>query len=287
MNTMVIWLNDEIITDKTATVAASAAGLLLGWGVFTTLGIWNGHAFAVERHLARLRRDAAALDIPIAFDDDAIRAALQTVIEQNQVREGHARCTATRRGDGRWNRSGGGDLSIMAAAAEQPAGNAHLRLVLSPYRIEKRRPLSGIKATSYLDYQWAWREAVQRGFQDAVLCNSQGVICECTRANLFWARRNELHTPAPDTGCLPGIAREIILEWAGDMALSVREGVFSIQELAGADEVFVTAATTGPRAVEVFCDAWDESGIEHFYGAPGPLTQRLQKRWSDACLGGE
>jgi len=282
---MVIWLNGEMLDAAEARLAASSAGVLLGWGIFTTLGIWGGRAFAVKRHIVRLRRDAAAVDVPIAFSDETIEGALQDVITRNAASTGYARLTATRRGDGRWNDRGGGDLSIMTVAwAKTTARGAGqvLRLGLSPYRLEARRATAGIKTTSYLDHQLAWREANNRGFDEAVLCNGQGIICECARANLFWTSRNQLCTPALESGCLPGIGREIVLEWAREMGLPTREGAFSLQELARADEVFVTAATTGPRPVRTFYDACDESGIEHSYNAPGPLTQLLQKRWDEA-----
>lgn len=304
---MVFWLNGEWVPAQQAMLPCAAAGTLLGWGCFTTAGVWNGRVFALDRHLARLRRDAARLDVAVNYEDEVLEAALTSLLARNGIADGIARLTATRRGDGRWHNDDGSDLLLMAlpraahnelldpggaANAEFVPTTAGLRLAISPFRIEARRALAGIKATSYGDYQMAWREAAQRGFDEAVLLNSRGALCECARANLFWMRGGELHTPALETGCLPGIAREIICEWARAAGTVLRAGFFPPQEVFAADEAFVTSAAQGPRPVAVF-DAGGEIGGEgeaglsgatspRVFAAPGPITSRLQIRWQAA-----
>jgi branched-chain amino acid aminotransferase len=283
---MLLWLNGEFKDAAEATISAASAGFLSGWGVFTTIGVWAGRSFAFERHLARLRRDAARADVPITYDD-SVQDALATLITRNGVHDGVARLTVTRRGDGRWSHTGGSDFCILAKPqthkSQMPASG--LRLVLSPYRIEARRPLAGVKSTSYLDYQLAGREARGRGFDEAVLRNSDSALCECAHSNIFWASNGELCTPALQTGCLAGIARDIVLQWAAEAGIAVHQGVFGVEELSAADEVFVTAATTGPRSVSAF---YDESGraATGFRGAaPGPITAMLCRRWVEATAG--
>jgi branched-chain amino acid aminotransferase len=169
-------------------------------------------------------------------------------------------------------------------ASQSEPSTQRLRLVLSPFRLESRRALSGVKSTSYLDYQLAWQRATRSGFDDAVLCNGNGALCECTRANIFWVRDGRLHTPSLDSGCLPGIARELVLHWATEDGVAIKEGIFSPHELAGADEAFLTSATQGPRAV-----AWhainEQDDSPHEFAAPGSLTVRLQQRWQIAVQG--
>jgi branched-chain amino acid aminotransferase len=278
---MMIWINGELRDAAAATVDASSAGLLLGWGVFTTVGVWEGRPFLLARHLARLRRDAGRMDVAVDFDDDTLGLAVCTVLRANEVRDGMARLTVTRRGDGRWNHAAGSDCTILAVPLSDPATrDTPLRLALSPYRLDARRPLVGLKSTSYLAHQWAWREAMAQGYDEAVLCNSTGAVCECARANLFWTYRGELYTPSLETGCLPGIAREVVLEWAAQLGWVARQGVFSPQELATAEEIFTTAATTGPRPVTAFYEGLPDGAL--FYATPGPVTQRLQEKWSAA-----
>ncbi len=275
---MTVWLNGEYHTEPSATLPAFAAGALLGWGVFTTIGVWHRRAFALPLHLARLRRDAAALDIPLEFDDKILAEALENIIGHNGVSQGIARITAWRRGDGRWNRETGGDVSIMALP---PVPNApypgSLRLALSPFRLDARRPLAGVKSTSYAEYQRIWLEVRARGYDEAVVLNSDGAICEAARANVFWARDGALWTPSLECGPLPGIGREIVLDWAAQDGITVHQGAFEVAELAAADEVFLLSAATGPRTMQSFHD-----GQDHVYQWPGTITRQLQAYWQAA-----
>jgi branched-subunit amino acid aminotransferase/4-amino-4-deoxychorismate lyase len=206
------------------------------------------------------------------------------VIAANKVENGVLRITLLRRGDGRWNTAEGSDLLVIAKSVQTSTGTMstqRLQLVLSPFRLEARRALAGLKSTSYLDYQIAWEQATRSGFDEAVLCNGSGALCECARANLFWIRDGFLYTPSVESGCLPGIARELMLGWAHEHGIAVKEGLFSPHELAAADEVFVTSATQGPRAVASFALS-AEDDQPHNFSAPGNVTTMLQVRWTKA-----
>ncbi|RYG54959.1 hypothetical protein EON80_31325, partial [bacterium] len=109
---MAIWHNGTL--GETASIDASSAGLLLGWGVFTTVGVKKGRAMWLEQHLHRLRRDAARCDITLAFSDDELRDGLAAVLGANEIETGMARLTATRRDDGRWNTDANSDITILA-----------------------------------------------------------------------------------------------------------------------------------------------------------------------------
>ena len=276
---MILWFNGALHDENEPLLPANAAGLLLGWGVYSTLGIRRSRAIAAERHFARLRHNATALDIECGLDDDVLRDALQEIIARNAVESGIARLSLTRRGDGRWNRESGGDFTIMAHSAAPPPLNG-LRLALSPYRLDARRALAGIKSTSLMEHQLAWLHAQRHGFDEALLCTAQGALCEGARSNIFWARGGELFTPSLECGCLPGIAREIVLEAAATLGIATHEGAFSLAEISGADEVFVTSATSGPRGVASLHAADEQDS----FSAPGPLTQSLQQWWEEVAL---
>ena len=273
---MQFWHNGEM--GAQAHCDATGAGVLLGQGVFTTIGVWSGRPFLLESHLARLRENAHILDVPLDWSDAEIANALEAVLRANEIKSGIARLTATARRDGRWNAQTGGDLLIMAQPRAPENTVAPLRLTLSAFRLDARRPLAGIKSTSYAEYSRIAREAQNRGFDEAVICNGHSVLCECARANLFWARGETIFTPSLQTGCLPGVARRFVLECCAPEGIETREGAFSLFDLTDADEVFLTAATTGPRAAISL--SWGEE--ENSYAAPGPMTQKLQAMWRNA-----
>lgn len=249
-----MWLNGKLV--EAGKIEASGAGLNSGWGVFTTLGVRSGKPRFLARHFARLGRDARAADVPLEWDFAAISQGLEETLALSDVKNGLARLTLSRRGDGRWNTRSGADLSILAL--ETPPATAPLRVQLSPFRVENRRPLCGVKTTSYLPYLWAWREARARGFDEAILRDGHDFLSEAARSTLFWIDKNRLFTPSLQTGALAGIGRELALEWAQNCGLEAQEGEFAAREIESASEIWLVSAASGPKIVA----SWhDEDGI--------------------------
>ncbi len=270
---MKIWLNGTLLPN--GALDASSAGVTLGWGVFTTLGIRGGAPRFLERHFERLQHYADEAQIDFEFDFEAVSRGLASVARANGVANGSARLTLTQRGDGRWNHQKGSDFLIFAL--ETSPHNEPLRVQLSLYRIEARRALAGVKTTSYLPYLWAWREAKSNGFDEAILRDGDDNLSEGARATLFWIKGGELFTPSLETGCLRGIGRDLTLEWARERSIGVNEGRFLAGEAENADEVWLVSAAQGPRLVA----SWhDEAGaMRREFGAPSELERDLGAWW--------
>ena len=268
-----IWLNGELLSDD-ASIAATSAGTLLGWGVFTTIGVWNGRPFALDLHLQRLRHDAAKAQIEYSINDEILAQGVQTVLAANDIVRGLARITITRRGDNRWNRSSGSDVSVAAQQLASSTRNADLRVGISPFRLHSQRATSGIKTTSYLDHQLAWLEAQSRGFDEAILRNERDEICEGARSNIFWVRDKTLCTPHLSSGCLPGIARSLLLKWAREANIETHEDRFFLDDISAADDVFLSSAALGLRDVREVVGETTK-----VFASEGEVFSRLQKRW--------
>lgn len=236
-----IWFNGQL--NSAPQMDATGAGALLGWGVFTTLAIRAGQPLLWEKHAARLARDAAAARVEAPFDGARLRAGLDELLTCSEVRDGLARITGTRRGDGRWNGQAGADWSIIAHSAP-PIAREPLHLEVSPFRVAARAPLSGVKTTSYLPYLVAWEAARARDFDEALLLTERGWVCETARASIFWARDGALCTPSLRCGCLRGVGREWIIEQSGAL-----EGQYGLKGVLEADECFIVSGATGVRAV--------------------------------------
>jgi branched-chain amino acid aminotransferase len=88
-----------------------------------------------------------------------------------------------------------------------------------------------------------YEEARQRGFDEAVLLNECGEVSECTSANIFAATGGEVYTPPLDSGCLPGVTRELLLEVVHVPGIKVTERALTPQDLERADQVFITSTT--------------------------------------------
>lgn len=261
-----IWLDGELLPADEARISVLDRGLLVGEGAFETLVAAGGRARAITRHLARLRRSVAALGLHLPWPDDALRAAVDGVVEGVDVARvritvtgGPAPLGPTRPDPARPT------VTVIAGpftSATQPE-----RVGVSPWPINERSPLAGVKTTSRAELTLALAAAQGRGFGEALLGNTAGQLVEGTGSNVFVAIDGRLLTPELASGCLPGVTRALVME-----VVDVDERALSIDVLATADEVFLTSST---RAVQPVIQV---EGRE--LGRPGPLTARAARALS-------
>ena len=247
---------------------------MLGWGVFTTVGIQNARALWIEKHLARLRRDAAKCDIEIPFSDEQLRDGLDAILRENKVRNGLARLTATRRDDGRWNTNSGSDMMIVAMETAPPKSrDLRVGFAIAPDLGELR----GVKTTSYLPYLWSWKRAVEAGWDEVILLGSGGRVVEAARSSVFWVRGEKLETAPLSRGALEGVGREIVWEWAKSKGIEAGESEIQWADLKGCAEVFLVSAATGPRLVAALCEERQNYPISQ----SSPVFERLHAWWNE------
>ncbi len=240
-------------------------GLLLGDGVFETLRCYNGKPFALSQHLDRLSKGLAALEISYALNRQSIFDIIQQLLSENSLlnKDASVRITITR---------GEGERGLNPPAICKPTllitvsehiqqKNKPLNLCISKYIINEHSPLSQYKTLNYLDNSMARKEAINAGFNDAILLNTQGNVVCTTAANIFLIIDNELHTPALTCGTLPGITRNIILE-----LIQTHERSISTEDLSIASDVFICNSLIEIQPV---------SHIDNFFSATQPTNQIL------------
>ena len=248
-----IYYNDHIVEAGRAAVSTTNAGLLYGWGVFTTLRIHAGQVFAMDRHWERLGRHAeqALIDLPV--DRDTLFQALGDLIAANRVRDGRARITVLKGEAGPWSGGDGREADLLIfTSAERARAGGETAITISPYRMTSHGPLAGIKRTAMLENLLALEEARSRGFSEALMVNERGEIVGGAAANIFWAESGELFTPSAGTGCIAGITRGFIVEIARRLGISITEGGFPLHRLSEASEVFLTSTSRGIVSVSSF-----------------------------------
>lgn len=270
-----IFHNGHIVPVEQARLSPGQAGLLSGWGLFTTMRIFQGEPFAFERHWKRLQKDAVRTRIPFAFDAEEVRSRLRELIQQNEVREGTARIYAVYNKVGFWQSSEAlPEVDLIFCTAGLPSYREPVRLSLCEHGRHAASPLAGTKVTSWIFNVWMLQGAQQRGFDEALLLNERGEIAECTAANIFCARGGRVFTPPLSSGCLEGVTRGILLDIAPGTGISVEEKTLRPEELFAADEVFITSTNRSLLGVS-------EVEGHKFAGAPGPITQRLEQAFSN------
>ena len=248
-----IHYNGRIVDAAEGRVPPTAAGVLYGWGVFTTMRIYDGEVFALDRHWERLLRDSEKARVPLPLDIPELKRAIDELISINSIHQGRVRITVLRGDAGGWRVEPGRETEVMIfTSAEQPRRKRDLTLTLSPYRMLSSGPLAGVKCTAMLDNLLAYEEARSRAFAEAIMLNERGEMMGATAANLFWVEGDELFTPSQATGCIAGVTRGMVCRIARKMGIHLVEGGFPVQRLLDASEVFLTSTAREIASVASF-----------------------------------
>jgi branched-chain amino acid aminotransferase len=252
-----------------------------GDAVWEGLRLTDGRIFALEEHLARLRRSAHALAFASVPADAEIAAEIRRTLAANSMRTGvHIRLTLTRGlkitsgMDPRLNTSGP-TLIVLAEFKDPVYDLAGIRLITSSVRRHAADSLDPkIHHNNLLTSILAKIEANVAGADDAVMLDSRGFIAETNATHIFMLLPAGLATPTT-VACPEGITRATVLALAADAGIAVAEGDYTLPQLYNASEVFVTG-TMGGLAPVVSVD-----GRQIGDGTTGPATKHLTELYAD------
>lgn len=238
-----IWLGDRafgsLVPEDEALVSVRDRGFTVGEGVFETIRVNGGTPFALTRHLGRLVDSARILGL-VEPDLDVVRVAVEEVLFANAPLLGDfARLRITYTAGGPV--AGSADAGLPTLTVVTTPANAWpstATVVTSPWRRNEWAPTVGAKCTSYADSALALADAHARGADEALMANTSGELCEGTATNVFVVVDGAIVTPPLASGCLPGITRQLVIEWCG-----AEERSLSFSVLEEASEVFLTSST--------------------------------------------
>jgi branched-chain amino acid aminotransferase len=269
-----VFHNGRLLPVEDVRLSPGQAGLLSGWGLFTTIRITEGLPFAFERHWQRLARDAERTHCPFPFQEETARAQLAEVLRANTVREGSARIYVVYNQFGAWRSDEKfPPADLLMYSADLPAHRDHARLGVREHGRHAGSPLAGVKVTSWLNNLWNLQEAQQAGFDEVVLLNERGEVSECTAANIFCVRQGRVLTPPLSSGCLAGVTRSVLLEIGPASGIAVDEPTLFLDDVYAADEVFITS--TNRNVIPV-----TEIGGRRVGSATQPIMQELEKAFT-------
>ncbi len=232
-------------------------GLVNGAGVFETLLMTHGRVLALDRHLRRLAAGAERLGLPVPAQSQ-IEEALAALTRAGRSHQS-ARLRLT------WTPGPHLQGSLLATLGPYlPAESATVQV--SPFRRNENSAIAGVKSTSYAENLVALEGATRHGADEPILANSQGELSEGATSNILIERDGELLTPPLWSGCLPGITRELCLEWGRLAGLPIREATLPISVMNTTPHAALTSALKGVLPVR----AVDGRMIE-----TGPLTRQL------------
>lgn len=218
-------------------------------GVFTTVAVSSGQPIGFEKHWNRLRKDATTISLDLSsYNKSGILNALNRSLLENNIQEGRARITLF---DGSpssiWPSAVDSGTGLSVIVAERRILPAEWKLTQSPFSINSKSPLAGIKSCNYLEQIMSLDEAKARGFHEAIRVNERGFVTSACMANVFWVKSGEMFTPSLTTGCLAGTTREFVLE-----NIDCREVEAQIEALDDAEAIFLTSAGIGVVQVAEF-----------------------------------
>jgi branched-chain amino acid aminotransferase len=270
-----VYHNDRLEPIEQIRLSPGQAGLLNGWGLFTTVRIVDGEAFAFERHWRRLEKDAERTRLPLPFQAARVRVQLGELLRANKVREGTARIYIIYNRTGFWTSDEKmPEVDLMLYSAGLPPYREPVRLGLRPHGRHAGSPLAGVKTTAWLNNVWHLQEAQRAGFDEVVLLNERGEVAECTAANIFLVRGGRVVTPPLNSGCLEGVTRAVLLEIAPAAGVPVDEKTLTPEDLYNAEEVFISSTNRNLLGVGTIEN-------HQFANAPGPVTRALEKVFAE------
>ncbi len=237
--------NDEIRPTRDSVIAPGQIGFMNGWGVFTTIRVYNGVMFAWERHWARLCRDAKKMYVPMPENAEWLEERLYKLIEANQAGEATLRVAIIRNKGGMFE---GPDIErefdVIAFTRDVANWGQAVKLGIVPQARHAANEFSGIKFTSWAQNLAWYEQAHRRGLDEMVLLNERNEVSECTSANIFTIFGDHVYTPSLRTsGCLAGITRDVLLNDIQIPGVEISEHVLLPADLQSADEVFITSTT--------------------------------------------
>jgi branched-chain amino acid aminotransferase len=266
-----IFHNENLLQVEKARLSPGQAGLICGYGIFTTLRIARGEAFAYERHWRRLEKDAGRIRLQMPYSAAKVRMNLHEVIQANKVTEGCARIYLVYNSVGPWqSEEPRPQVDLLINTAPLPEYGPSARLTLRTNGRHAAAALSGVKSISWLNNIWAVNEASKEGFDEVVLLNERVEVAECTSANIFAVKDGKIFTPPLNSGCLEGVTRGILMEIAPDARLSIAERTVRPEDLYSADEVFISSTNRNVIGV-------GEIAGHVIANSAGPVTRRLSE----------
>lgn len=281
----IIYVNGQMLPKRDAMVSVYDHGLLYGDGVFEGIRIYNGKIFKCQSHMDRLYHCAEQISLKIPISQREMVQIQRDCISVNGLKEGYIRLVVTR---------GFGTLGLdprrcpvagVICIADQirlypeEAYRTGMKVVVAN---RPKTPVAcldpRIKSLNYLNNILAKCEAIEAGCDEAIMLSTDGYVTECTGDNIFIIKNGILYTPPSicgQSGLLEGVTRKFVMETlARDCGVQVVEKLMRLDEVLGADEVFLTGTAAEIIAVNSVGDFAISEG-------EGPITAKLRHKFRE------
>jgi branched-chain amino acid aminotransferase len=278
---ILINVNGELKRRADAVVSVFDSGFMLGDGVWEGLRVQNGKPAFLDRHLDRLFEGAKAIAMDIGLSREELTKRIEETLSANEMRDGvHIRLMVTRGVRSTPYQDprvvvGGATVVIIPEYKEPDPGVYERGLKLFTVHVRRGDPAvqdQKINSHSKLNCILASIQATQAGADEALMLDPHGFVATCNSTHFFIVRNGELWTSSGKY-CLGGITRGLVIEVAREAGIPAIEKDFSLTDVYGADEAFVTGTFAGIVPVREI----DGRKLD----CPGGTTERLRKLYAD------
>lgn len=287
-----LWLNGTFVEQPDAKIHVFTHSLHYGMAVFEGVRAYqtdDGRTaiFRLQDHTVRLLGSAKILQLDVPYSQDELEQAQKQVIVKNALAEAYIRPLIWVGAEKLGISSCGNSINAMVAAwhwgaylGEDGIKNG-IRVKTSSYthHLPNVTMCKAKAASNYPVSILANQEVTKNGYDEAVLMDPQGFVCQGSGENLFLVKNGELHTPDLAGGALDGITRRTIMQFAQDLGIKVHERRITRDEFYLADEIFMTGTAAEVTPIREY----DDRIIGN--GGRGKLTEQLQSLYFDVVHG--
>jgi len=281
-----VYLNGSLVPRSRARISVSDHGFLYGYGLFETMRAYNGQIFLLDRHIKRLTNSAEVIGMGEKVVGLDLEKACTDTLKANKLNDARVRLTVT---NGElnalpWTDPGGKPTVVVTAQPYTPLSEEKysegFKVGIASVRRCRQSVVSTMKSINYLLNVMARMDVAKRGLDEALLLNDDGYIAEGGGSNVFFVRSSRLVTPSLNSGIIPGVTREVVMELAEGLGIGLTEGTVGMAIIKQCDEAFMTNALI---EVMPMTAVGDESGqvVTIGEGKPGKITRQLMAAYRE------
>jgi D-alanine transaminase len=267
------WLNGQVLPLADAKISVEDRGFQFADGVYEAVRLYNGKPFELDLHLQRLERSCGGIRLSLPMQIETLKTEILKLIAHSNVGDGLVYLQITR---------GPSVRNHLFPATAKPTVLFYVRALAPLAELEMTRPYTllsvpderwqkcWIKSIALLENILARNAAAAAGADEAIFVDN-GNVTEGSSSNLFMVNKGVLITAPLGPKILPGITRDVLLECAKTISVSVEERAMKLEEAKRCEEVFITSSTRELVPVS----RWDDTKIGD--GKFGPITSKLHQ----------
>lgn len=217
--------------------------LFYGEGVFETFRYKSDLPVFFLNHYQRMKRGAELLRIPVP-EISGLSKHVRDAVEETGYSDAYVKVCLLSKGSARFYDNPEKEI-ILVIVKEYSESKEQVKTLVHSIKRYSGSPLLQIKSMNYLENIAARREAVEKGFDEALFLNDRDEITEGSASNVFWFKDGVIFTPSLECGLLPGITRDVLLKSISELGIEVREGGYFLSDIIDSEFAFFTNSITG------------------------------------------